>query len=123
MRELFLLLLFLGVLQAHSYASSADNKKQIDFTPPGQITANTEDPGSATRLLYEDPLNSNSLMGSQPAKRNAVNATPTCTDNMGMIYHQGAPGYDGCLHTFGGGTPPQLPGDGRNRSLGVTIGQ
>ena len=122
MRELFLLMLFLGVLQAHSFANASDKPKKLDLTPPGQDAADTEDPGSATRLLYEDPRNSNSLVAT-PEKKSLAGTRLTCTDNMGMIYKQGSPGYDGCLRTFGSGTPPQLPGDKKNKSLGITIGQ
>jgi hypothetical protein len=60
MREISLLLLLLGVLQIHTLAFAKDKKKMnLDLTPPGQVASEKEDPGSATRLLYEDPRNQN----------------------------------------------------------------
>lgn len=119
MREVSMLLLFLGLLQAHA----GEKKKKIDLTPPGQDAANTEDPGSATRLLYEDPRNKNSITAGSD-KKLPGGVKGTCTDNMGMIYKQGDAGYDGCIRTFGKGTPPALPGDNkRPKSVGITIGQ
>lgn len=124
MREVTLLLLILGILQVHEFASAAEKKKHVDLTPPGQDAANTEDPGSATRLLYEDPRNQNSLTAGAEKKVPSKGIKATCTDNMGMIYKQGDAGYAGCFRTFGKGTPPQLPGDNkRPNSVGITIGQ
>ena len=128
MRELSLLLLLLGILQVQfrEPAHAADQKKRkLNLTPPGQDAANTEDPGNATRLLYEDPRNKNSLTAD--AEKKALPSSGiknTCTDNMGMYYKQGDAGYDGCLRAFGKGTQPQLPGDNkRPNSLGFTIGK
>ena len=94
----------------------------MNLTPPGQVAAETEDPGSATRLLYEDPRNQNSLTPGADKKVPSPSVQATCTDNMGMIYKKGAAGYDGCLRSFGKGTPPRLPGDNRPNSVGITIG-
>jgi hypothetical protein len=124
MRELTLLLLCLGILQIHAYAEPAQKKpqKKLNLTPPGQEAANTQDPGSATRLLYEDPRNQNSLTAGSE-KKLPVTVSATCTDNMGMIYKQSDAGYAGCTRTFGKGTPPKLPGDNsRQNSVGITIG-
>lgn len=123
MREITLLLLLLGVLQMHALAAEK-KKKPLNLKPPGQQAATTEDPGSATRLLYEDPRNKNSVTADADKKGLPVNAKATCTDNMGMIYKQGDAGYDGCLRAFGKGTAPQLPGDNkRPNSVGISIGQ
>jgi hypothetical protein len=122
MRELTLLLLLLGIVNLEALAG-APRKKKLNLTPPGQQAATKEDPGSATRLLYEDPRNQNSLTAGSDKKMPGAQVTATCTDNMGMIYKQGATGYEGCLRTFGKGTPPGLPGDKRQNSVGFTIGQ
>jgi hypothetical protein len=47
----------------------------------------------------------------------------TCTDNMGMIYKKGDSGFDGCLRTFGKAPPSAVPGNKRNNSVGISIGQ
>ena len=123
MREMILLLLVLAVLQAHALADTTKKKKKpVNLTPPGQVAAETEDPGSATRLLYEDPRNPNSLTAGSEKKVPSRAVQATCTDNMGMIYKQGDSGYDACRRTFGKGTPPRLPGDNRPNSVGITIG-
>jgi len=123
MREITLLLLLLGAVQIHSMAYAKD-KKKVNLTPPGQKAAEKEDPGSATRLLYEDPRNQNSITAGTDAKAGAVNAkvSSTCTDNMGMIYKQGDSGYSGCLRTFGKAPPSAVPGNKRNNSVGISIG-
>ncbi|MGZ3658189.1 MAG: hypothetical protein ACXVB9_15965 [Bdellovibrionota bacterium] len=120
MREISLLLLVLGLVQIHAFAS---DKKKVNLTPPGQTAASTEDPGSATRLLYEDPRNQNSITAGDEKKLPNTGVKATCTDNMGMIYKKGDRGYDGCLRAFGKGIQPSLPGDNkRPNSVGITIG-
>ena len=124
MREIVLLLLLLVIVQVHASARSSEQKKgKLNLTPPGQKTANTEDPGSATRLLYEDPRNKNSpAAGSEKKMPNSI-VKATCTDNMGMIFKNGDAGYDACLRSFGKGTQA-LPGDNkRPNSVGFTIGK
>jgi hypothetical protein len=123
MREAFLLLLLLAVLQLHAIAKTPGKKGKLNLTPPGQKAANTEDPGSATRLLFEDPRNKNSLTADADKKTPRLGVKATCTDNMGMIYKQGDRGYEACLRSFGKGTQPALPGDQRPNSVGITIGQ
>jgi len=118
MREITLLLLLLGVLQAH-----AGEKKKLNLTPPGQTAVTSEDPGSATHLLYEDPRNANSITAGSE-KKLPVQINSTCTDNMGMIYKQGDIGYEGCVRSFGKGTAPSARGDDkRPNSVGITIGR
>jgi hypothetical protein len=119
MRELVLLLLVLFAVQAH--AKPKDRKQPLKLAPSGQKAATTEDPGSATRLLYEDPRNQNSLTAGAEKKGPKVEVKHTCTDNMGMSYKQGDSGYDGCMRTFNTATPP-APGDKRPQSLGISFG-
>jgi hypothetical protein len=126
MREISMLLLVLGFMQAHSFAYAKGKKKtNLDLTPPGQTASENEDPGSATRLLYEDPRNQNSITAGTDEKTQALSGQvkSTCTDNMGMIYKKGAAGYDGCLRTFGKAPPSAVPGNKRNNSVGISIGQ
>jgi|GEM_PF-6732863 len=117
MRELVLLLVVLFTVQAN--AKTKD--KKLKLTPPGQGAATTEDPGSATRLLYEDPRNQNALTAGAEKKGPNVEVKHTCTDNMGMSYKQGDSGYDSCMRTFNTATPP-APGDKRPQSLGISFG-
>lgn len=117
MRELVLLLVVLFAVQAHAMPKD----KKLKLTPPGQGASTTEDPGSATRLLYEDPRNQNSLTAGAEKKGVKVDVKHTCTDNMGMSYKQGDSGYDGCMRTFNTATPP-APGDKRPQSLGISFG-
>ena len=60
MRELILLLVVLFTVKAQGGPGEKSEKK-LKLAPPGQKAQTTEDPGSATRLLYEDPRNQNSL--------------------------------------------------------------
>jgi len=124
MRELVLLLLILATIQTHAIGKNKDaTKGKLKLTPPGQTAQATEDPGSATRLLYEDPRNKNSLASDADKKGVLATTKGNCTDNMGMIYKQGDPGYEACLRTFGK-TAPNLPGDNkRPNSVGITIGR
>lgn len=132
MRELVLLLLILGsikvsaeVLESKNHkkleavASNEQGKKKLKLAPsPGK----NEDPGSATRLLYEDPRDKNSPIAGvtvEPGSKKIVK--PTCTDNLGMVFKDGDKGYDGCMRTFN--TQPALPETKRSSSIGITIGQ
>jgi len=117
MRELVLLLLVLFTLQTQSNAA----EKKLRLTPPGQKAQTTEDPGSATRLLFEDPRNQNSLTAGAEKKVPTSGVQSTCTDNMGMSYRKGDPGYDSCVRTFNT-LPPNSPSDKRPQSLGISIG-
>ncbi len=121
MRELMLLLVLLVSIQVHALASAKANKMKL--ASPDQKMQTTEDPGSATRLLYVDPQNKNAPspdgVDGKPAKAIIKQA---CTDNMGMIYTQNAVGYEGCVRSFSK-EQPKLPGDNkRPNSLGFTIG-
>lgn len=120
MREVLLLLLVLGTVQVNA----KEIKKKLNLTPPGQKAQTTEDPGSATRLLYEDPRNKNSLTaGVTEEKASNVAVKSTCTDSMGMIHKQDDQGYAGCMRTLDK-TGPKLPGDDkRPSSVGITIGK
>lgn len=120
MRELILLLVVLVTVQVHAQEVK---KNKLKLMPPGQKAQATEDPGNATRLLYEDPRNKNSLTHGVNLDGTAKGpVTSTCTDNMGMIYKKGDAGYDGCLRTFSH-VQPKLPGDDkRQNAVGFTIG-
>lgn len=130
MRELVLLLAVLLSVQVASAGKAASEKagkaaggKKLQLAPPQQKAQTTEDPGSATRLLYEDPRNKYSLTADADKKVPSGAVKATCTDNMGMIYKKGDSGYDGCLRTVNT-QAPKLPGDNkRPSSLGITIGQ
>ena len=121
MRELVLLLMIITSVQP-AVASKTKDSKKIKLAPPGQKSQTMEDPGSATRLLYEDPRNKYSLTAGADNKQPESAFKPTCTDSMGMIYKKGDKGYDGCLRTVNQ-QAPHLPGDKRSPSLGITIGQ
>lgn len=122
MRESLLLLLLLATIQSHaSAAAKAKDTKKLKLTPPGQQAQTTEDPGSATRLLFEDPRNKNSLTAGADQKGPKVTVSATCTDNMGMIYKQGDPGFEGCQRTFDRAVSPN--DEKRNKSVGITIGR
>lgn len=120
MRELFLLMALLGALQVHAKEKS---KKKVDLAPPGQAAASTEDPGSATRLLYEDPRSANSLMSDAEKKQPKAAVQATCTDEMGMIHTHGAPGFDSCLRTQQNqrARPYHQPSDSKRPTTGVGI--
>jgi hypothetical protein len=123
MRELVLLLLTLASTQAALASKDIKDNRKLKLTPPGQKAQTTEDPGSATRLLYEDPRNKYSLTADADKKTPDSAIKPTCTDSMGMIHKKGDAGYDGCLRTLNS-QAPKLPGDDkRPSSLGITIGQ
>ncbi len=103
-------------------AQKPAKEKKLKLTPPGQKAQTTEDPGSATRLLYEDPRNKYSLTAGADKKTPDGPVRATCTDNMGMIYKKGDAGYDSCLRTLNS-QAPKLPGDDkRPNSVGITIG-
>ncbi len=123
MRELILLLVILVSVPAAVASKEKSTKdKKLKLAPPGQKAQTTEDPGSATRLLYEDPRNKYSLTADADKKQPEGVIKPTCTDSMGMVYKKGDKGYDGCLRTVNQ-QAPHLPGDKRPTSLGITIGQ
>lgn len=123
MRELVLLLVILTSVQAAEASKDNKDTRKLKLTPPGQKAQTTEDPGSATRLLYEDPRNKYSLTADADKKTPVGAIKATCTDPMGMIHKKGDVGYDGCLRTLNS-QAPRLPGDDkRPSSLGITIGQ
>ncbi len=118
------IILLLGILATLPlYANAKESKeKKLELTPPGQVSDSKEDPGSATRLLYEDPRNQNSITADAGKKDSKTKIKATCTDNMGMFYKKGDSGYDGCLRSFKN-AQPNLPGDNkRPPSLGISIG-
>ncbi len=118
MRELVLLLVVLFTVQANAKPKD----KKLKLTPVGQGAATTEDPGSATRLLFEDPKNQNSITAGADKKTANIEIKSTCTDNMGMSYRSGDKGYEGCMRTFNTNQPPN-PTDKRPQSLGISFGK
>ncbi|HEY8279228.1 MAG TPA: hypothetical protein VIH99_06380 [Bdellovibrionota bacterium] len=124
MRALIFCFLVLAISVAHAKPSKEElRKKHIKLTPPGQKAQTTQDPGSATRLLFEDPRNKNSPTAGADKKMPKSAVKGTCADTMGMIYKQGDTGYEGCLRTENK-TRPALPGDDKHpNSIGFTIGQ
>lgn len=121
--QAFVALILVTLAFAAPGAKKAAPKKRLNLTPPGQKAQATEDPGSATRLLYEDPRNQNSIAANTAKKGGPAPVRGTCTDNMGMIFREGDPGFEGCRRTFSV-EQPRLPGDSkRSQSMGFTIGQ
>lgn len=113
--------LFLACISLAAQAAPA--QKKLKLTPPGQKAQATEDPGSATRLLFEDTRNMNSVVAGADKKTGGAKITSTCTDNMGMIYRNGDPGYEGCQRTFSMEQPKSQGDKNRPASMGITIGQ
>lgn len=107
-----LFVLFLVPFFAH-----ARTDKKVDLRPQGVVK--TEDPGSATRLLYEKPKREKEEVVNGRKTKVSINAT--CTDQLGMIFKQGDQGYEGCLRTMN----RTKPGDDKRHqpSIGITVGQ
>lgn len=108
------LILFLAIaLPLHLEAKT---EKKINLKPQH---GKSEDPGSATHLIYESPKNSEKA--SEVDGKGKIVAGQNCTDQLGMIYKKGDNGYEGCLRTMDAARPESS--DQRRKSVGITIGR
>ncbi|MGZ3693514.1 MAG: hypothetical protein ACXWQO_04945 [Bdellovibrionota bacterium] len=105
------LLVFL-VFSLPLHAESKPEKK-LNLKP--QHVSDSDDPGSATHLIYEAPKT--------PEKANAkgkITMGQTCTDQLGMVYKPGDTGYKGCIRTMDLTKPESTD---QRKSVGITIGR
>ncbi len=102
-------------------AALASEKKKVDLKPnSAKAVKKAEDPGSATKLLYEDPKK----LKSETAQNNGgIAISSTCTDHQGMVHTQGEKSFDACLRTLDKTAPAKSPSDKNAPSMGITIGK
>ncbi len=93
-----------------------DAREKIDLRPAERAKV-SEDPGSATRLIYETPK---PIPANHPEKDSRE--LMACTDSVGMIHQKGEPGYVTCLR-YQNKAVPEATAERRGQSLGITIGK
>lgn len=116
----FFLLIALCLYPLAASAAQNPGKKRIDLRPPQE---KTEDPGSATPMLYKNPSELPTANFPAEGKKNGLKVSQSCTDSLGMVHQQGDRSYEACLRSLDKYKPSPRAGEKNPNSLGFTIGQ